>query len=372
MLKIFFKDLETQLKRHLHTVTKLRFERSLKWLSGPRGFASHPEEVVIVCLVRDGSRYLPEFLNHHRDMGVERFVFLDNDSKDGTPELLSEEHGVTVIQSRMPYRSCKIAAKQFLTQHFGVNNWVLLLDIDEFFQFPFCENLTLRNFVRYLNRNDYSAVVAQMLDMFPSGPIKTLDKSKNNDGTAPPSLNARQSFLVEHRYFSLEGLHKVAYSESICNQPGNLVDCDALTALFGGIRYQKFKTDVFLTKHPLIFPAKGAKLHNCHLVRSAQLADLSGALLHYKFVEGFHEYVSQIASEGSFHNRSAEYKSYQQILSDTPDLTFFDEASRTYSSTKQLIDYGFITASDRFQEYSRKVAVPEFIPSGDNIHRSAA
>ena len=372
MIKSFLKDLESHFKSHLHRLTTQRFERSLKWRSGPRSLALHPEEVVVVCLIRDGSRYLAEFLRHHRDMGIERFVFLDNDSKDGTPDLLAGQPGVSVFHSKMPYRSCKIAAKQFLTQNFGRSNWVLLLDIDEFFQFPFCEGMTLKNFVRYLNRNDYSAVVTQMLDMFPSGPIDALNKAPGNNCANLLHCSVQNSFLNEHRYFSLAGLHPVAYADSICNRSANLVDCDTLTAMFGGIRYRKFETNVFLTKHPLIFPAKGAKLQNCHLVKHARLANLSGVLLHYKFTEGFREYVAEIVAEGSFHKGSAEYKSYKRILSENREFTFCDETSRTYSSTNQLIDHGFITVSDRFREYSRNLVESEFKLSETQVGRSAA
>lgn len=335
-----------------------KFEASLELLCGPRSIGSCPEELVVVCLVRDGANYIREFLGHYRDLGVERFAFVDNGSKDGTLEHLCGQPGVTVLRSAMPYRECKIAAKQFLADNFGQGGWVLLVDIDEFFQFPLSESVTLPGFLSYLNRHRFGAVACQMLDLFPYGALRQ-GRMEAGSESAPRQAGPKISFVDEHRYFSLAGMRVVPYAEGPCNRFGNTLASDGLRNFFGGIRYRKFGTDNFLTKHPLFRQDLGARFVNCHAVASARLADLSGLLLHYKYVEGFFEYVKTIAAEGSFHKGSAAYKAFESVLTDNPSFTLFDESAQRYTGTEQLIDQGFITVSERYRSYVAGIACPE-------------
>jgi hypothetical protein len=82
-------------------------------------------------------------------------------------------------------------------------------------------------------------------------------------------------------------------------------------------------------------------------------------LLHYKYVEGFFEYVKTIAAEGSFHKGSAAYKAFESVLTDNPSFTLFDESAQRYTGTEQLIDQGFITVSERYRSYVAGIACPE-------------
>ena len=46
-------------------------------------------------------------------------------------------------------------------------NWVLCVDIDELFDYPFRREIPTVDLLRYLNRCGFTAVVAQLLDLFP-------------------------------------------------------------------------------------------------------------------------------------------------------------------------------------------------------------
>jgi hypothetical protein len=337
------------LSRFRKRLRRWKFDRSIRLLKGPASVDSGSESVVVVCLVRDGLRYIPEFLRHYRDLGVERFAFIDNGSKDGTIELLAEQADVSLLKTDVPYRVCKVIAKQYLADQFGRRNWVLLVDVDELFQFPRCEDLTLKGLIRYLNHNDYSAVACQMLDMFPDRPLLA------TDGLVVAGRPQR-SWREDHRFYSIAGLRALPYAAGPDSRCCNLLDLDSHRFFYGGIRHRKFDSDVLLTKHPLFFPARGAKLVDCHLVGSARIADLSGVLLHYKYVSGFFEYVKQIASEGAFYNRSAEYKKFEKVLSFNHECSLYDETSIPYQSTSQLIDHGFIVASPRYLDYVDRCA----------------
>ncbi len=58
--------------------------------------------------------------------------------------------------------------KQYLIARFGKSGrWCLYVDIDELFDYPYSEVVSLDSFLRYLTSKSYTAVMAHMLDMFP-------------------------------------------------------------------------------------------------------------------------------------------------------------------------------------------------------------
>src|SRR6185503_5153899 len=56
-------------------------------INGPLG----PDDVVLICVVRNEALRLPLFFEHHKKIGVSRFLMVDNDSEDETAELLLAE-----------------------------------------------------------------------------------------------------------------------------------------------------------------------------------------------------------------------------------------------------------------------------------------
>jgi hypothetical protein len=46
------------------------------------------DELIVLCLVRDGRPYVRSFVGHYSSMGVKHLIFLDNGSTDGTVEAL--------------------------------------------------------------------------------------------------------------------------------------------------------------------------------------------------------------------------------------------------------------------------------------------
>lgn len=73
-------------------------------LHGPTEVPYGGEELVVVCLVRDGRPYVRSFVEHYRSLGAKHIFFLDNGSTDGTVEALQEYEGVTVLRTQLPYK----------------------------------------------------------------------------------------------------------------------------------------------------------------------------------------------------------------------------------------------------------------------------
>lgn len=124
--------------------------------------------------------------------------------------------------------------KRYLAQTFSAGRWNLSADIDELFDYPFSKNLRLSDFLDYLNANSYTAVVAQMLDMFSDIPLNKLE-SKTDD-----------ILKEKYVYYDISDIEKEDYLWSKRSNP-------AIKMHWGGIRKRVFGTINGLTKSPLVF-----------------------------------------------------------------------------------------------------------------------
>jgi hypothetical protein len=319
------------------TVHRLRhrlFPWRVRHVHGPRRVHAGADELVVVCLVRDGAAYLDAFLEHYRVLGARHMVLLDNGSTDGTIERAAREPGVTVFRTGAAYRAHKVIAKRYLVRRFGPANWVLCADIDELFDYPQRTRMPLRRFLRYLNAHGYTAVVAHLLDMFPRGPL-----------TGGPG-HWRQT----HCYYDLTGIETEEYRAKYGDQ--NDVADERIRVLHGGVRALHFGVRPMLTKHPLQFPAAGVEWVNSHNVRRANVADVSAVLLHFKFVSGFVDYAKRLVRERSFYRDSAEYRGYLDALEAQPQLSLYSGAAREFVGTDHLVAEGLLHVSDRFRAWA--------------------
>jgi hypothetical protein len=329
----------------LYWKTRYHFERAtdrfreafFPWkvslLSGDASTKASTDELIVVCLVRNGAAYVPEFLRHYRELGAKHIVFLDNGSADETVPMASANADVTVFRTVAPYKIYKDIMKRWLVERFGRSNWVLCVDVDELFDYPYRGSLNLKGFLTYLNSQDYTAVVGQLLDMFPEGVIAN---------------SAETGWRGQHRFYSLRDLERVSYDSFY--KGSNAAPPVALEVLHGGIRGTAFDARVLLTKHPLLFPSAGLNYLHAHHVKGARVADVSAVLLHYKYVGDFAGFVKTIVEEESYSTNSREYKNYKRVMDENPDLKLHSQDSLEFRSVETLLDQGFVVASGRFRE----------------------
>lgn len=333
--------LATRIRRRLRSIVdrvrmsarEAHFPLRVQWLSGPRRVEASAEEFVVVCLVRNGAVFVAEFLRHYRELGAKHIILLDNGSTDETPAIAAAEPDVTVFRTMAPYKVYKDVMKRWLVTQHGRRNWVLCVDIDELFDYPFRNEMPTVDLLRYLNRCGFNAVVAQMLDMFPR--------------TAITDFSAT-AWRGAHRYYSLRDLEKVPYQTFYGAR--NRAPPAALDVIHGGIRSTAFEVRAMLTKHPLLFPARGIEYLQSHHVRGALVADMSAVLLHYKFVGDFTAYVKAVVEAESFWNDSQEYKQYLRAIEDDPGLSLYTANACEFSTVERLVEQRFLTASDHFLE----------------------
>ncbi len=284
-------------------------------------------EIILFTCIRDELDRLPWFLTYYRKIGVNRFIFIDNASTDGSLEYLLEQADVHVFGTDANYGVARSGMKWIneLVQRYGSEGWVLYADVDEAMVFPGIEDGSLRRLTDYMELKDQEAVYGFMLDMF-----------ANDDDELPPSSEP-VDFLQTYRRF-----------ENFYNRnPQPLCPFEHIT---GGARRQLHLNE-HMTKTPLIRGGRGIQfLGSSHAITPARLSDVTCAMLHYKLVGDL-----QTAFEDDVTNTQridwcyARHASYIRHFKETGGrVVISPEHADTYRSSQQLVDLGLIAAPDDF------------------------
>lgn len=316
-------------------------QHNIEYLYGPEKIEYERDELAVVCLVRNSRHYVKSFVEHYSSLGVKHLVFLDNDSNDGTVRALCSYNNVTILRTTLPYKEYKHSLKRYLIWRFGKDRWCLCADIDELFDYPYSDIVGLNSLFRYLDSKAYTAVVAQMLDMFPAEPLA--NKRKKVDKPLKES----------HRFYDISNVKKKTMRETPQSRK-NTIESDEVEVCFKGIRDTLFGTKPNLTKFPLVLsngkviPADGGD----HTISGARVADLTCVLLHYKFVDQhFHKQVDQAVEEENYARNSAKYKMYKEVLDNSSSLQIMSETAQELTHTDELLENQFLVASEDYMNW---------------------
>ena len=108
-----------------------------------------PTTAVVACIVvRNEADRLPALLAHHRQLGVQRFFVVDNESTDDTLRMLVDEADVHVWSSSMPFQAANFGAAWFevILRAHAPGHWVVIVDADELLWYPEWESRSLPEF----------------------------------------------------------------------------------------------------------------------------------------------------------------------------------------------------------------------------------
>ena len=340
---IFCKDAVWWLQQDKHELMlrifyELMLRINARHLYGPKKIDYGKNEVIVVCLVKDGEEYIKSFIEHYFYLGFKHIVFMDNDSTDKTVSIAKNYKNVTILQTNLPYKIYKFKIKEYLVKHFSKNRWCLCADIDEFFDYPFSDVLDLNCFISYLNNKQYTCVVAQMLDMFSN---KSLC-----------SLKGKSDLKNYYNYFDISNVIKEDYPSNLNNYISN----QDIKFYHGGIRKKLFNLNVWLTKHPLIFFDNKIKpfVNSSNILTKARIADVTCVFFHYLFTKRFYDKVFRVVKEESYIKNSYEYKKIYKVLKNKPDMVIKQKTSKKFENINKLIDHGFLVVSDDYIKLVKK------------------
>ena len=140
-----------------------------------------PSGFTLLAVLRNEMYFLPDFLAHYRRLGVERFVFLNDRSDDGSIEYLCQQPDTVIVESGRTYGDMvEIPSTQangietvrilplwrgMLHDMFALDRWTLQVDLDEFVRLP--RGMTFQDLVARLEKRKARAVWGVMLDVYP-------------------------------------------------------------------------------------------------------------------------------------------------------------------------------------------------------------
>lgn len=293
-----------------------------------------PDDVLLVTTIRNEAVRMPFFLQYYRDLGVDHFLIVDNDSTDGLMDHLAGQPDISVWHTKGSYKSANFGVDWMnaLKRRYAHGHWTLVVDPDEFFVYPFCDSRPLKALTGWLDNASIRSFSAMLLDMYPKG---RLDEFPYREGQDPLEI---ASWFDAGNYTISKNL-----------EYGNLW-------IQGGPRARKFFAETpyrapALNKIPLVkWDRNYVYVSSTHalLPRGLNLVyeewggeKASGVLLHTKFLDTFVQKAEEEARRKQHYAQGFEYAAYAAQSKDQPE--FWCKWSEKYINWRQLEILGLMS-----------------------------
>lgn len=126
-------------------------------------------EIRLFVVGVDVEDILPSYINYYFKLGIDRIFYIDNQSSDNSIQRLLNYSKVHIWRQPEEYgvkNKYGVTWQEELLQKYGIGNWVLLADTDEWFIFPDYETKSLRDFTAELDYVGIDNVTARFIDMY--------------------------------------------------------------------------------------------------------------------------------------------------------------------------------------------------------------
>lgn len=299
-------------KRRRLLYRSLRKRRQLRRVAH-RTHLIRPDSILAASTMRNEMARLPHFLDHHRRLGIDHFLIVDNASDDGTAEYLAEQPDVSLWSTQDSYKLSRfgvdwLTCLQFRYAH---GHWCLTVDADEIFIYPYHDTRPLRALTGWLDNRGIGSMGALMLDMYPKGPTGAHSYRPGDDPFRVLGWFDGGNYSIRRK----PDLHNLWIQ--------------------GGPRARMFFADrprraPTMGKVPLVrWNRRYAYVSSAHSLLPRRLNRvyddqggefLSGILLHTKFLPGIAAKAAEEKHRQEHFANSRLYDSYYDSLIDDPDL----------------------------------------------------
>lgn len=294
----------------------------------------HSGDVLLFATVFNEAIRLPYFLEYYRNLGVSHFLIVDNGSSDGSVEWLQNQSDVSIWQTEASYKRSRFGVDWItaLQSKYGVGHWCLVVDVDEFLVYPYCDTRPLPALTDWLDASGVRAFGTLLLDMYPKG--KVVDAV----------YSAGQNPIEICEWFDAGN-----YTYEQNHLFGNLW-------IQGGVRSRVFfsetpKSAPALNKVPLVKWRKGYVYESStHMLlpRGLNLVydtvggeKTSGALLRTKFMNDLGNKLNNETVRKQHYANGVEYRHYVEELENSPEL--WNRWSEKYINWRQLEIMGLMS-----------------------------
>ena len=294
----------------------------------------NPCDILLFSTLRNENVRLPYFLSYYRNLGINHFLIVDNDSTDGGREYLAEQPDVSIWTTKDSYKRARFGVDwlNWLQRKYAHGHWSLVVDPDEFFVYPFCDTRPIRALTDWLDASSIKSFSAMLLDMYPKGKITDTPYETGQDPIEVASWFDPGNYTISRN-----------------PRFGNLW-------IQGGPRARIFFADnperaPALNKIPLVkWNRRYTYVSSTHMLlpRGLNLVydewggeKASGCLLHAKFLSTFKSKAEEELTRNQHYAGSHEYKVYAETLKDEPDL--WCKWSEKYINWRQLEILGLMS-----------------------------
>lgn len=322
-----------RLQRKRWRLRALRSGRALKSVAN-RTNRIAPDDILLFCTFRNEDARLPYFLAYYRDLGINHFIMVDNDSSDGGAAFASVQPDVSLWSTKAAYGDARYGMDwlTYLQGKYAPGHWALTVDVDEFFVYPFCDTRPISALADWLDASQVRSFGAMLLDMYPKGPVGQTAYEKGADPFEiarwfdPGNYIMTKNKLFQNLWIQ-GGPRARAFFASKPKQAPALNKVPF-------VKWQRSYTYVSSTH--MILP------RGLNLVYDQQGGEkTSGILLHAKFLNTFGARASEEAQRGEHYQDGREYKSYADIHGADPDL--WCQWSEQYINWRQLEILGLMS-----------------------------
>jgi hypothetical protein len=206
--------------------------------------------------------------------------------------------------------------------------------------YPDSENMPLSRFCKFLRDDGANAMSAAMVDMYADGPASRFSYSQG------------QPFVEAAPFFD----PKPGWVKPVSGSFPPI-------QMFGGVRERLFWHGRFkqtmppcLSKIPLVKWQRGMRyLIAQHFINQGDLASVTGALLHFKFLTGFQIRTEQEIKENiEIEEKGLQERAvYLETFKKEPNLAFRNAESVRYEGSAQLLQLGWMKSTEAYGSFCR-------------------
>lgn len=284
--------------------------------------------------MRNEAARLPYFLTHHRGLGVDHFLIVDNDSADDTAAFLRDQPDVSLWQTRASYRDARFGVSwlTWLLMRYGAGHWCLTLDGDELLIYPHHDRHDLHALAAELDRRGRRSFRTLMIELYPKGP---LDQQHYVPGQDPREVLP---------FFDGTGFVRFRHPEF-----HSLVEKGGVRArIFGAGQPARFppmhKTPFVRWSRRYAYADSTHTLLPRRLNRNYGKGEITGALLHTKFLPDVVIRSAEPAHRAQHFADPQQHTDYFDALAAAPD--FWHPEALRYEGWQQLARLQLLSEGD--------------------------
>ncbi|MCK0096327.1 glycosyltransferase family 2 protein [Yoonia sp. F2084L] len=310
----------------------------------------------LVSLVHNEMYYLPAFLAHYRSLGVARFIFIDDQSIDGSDTYLAAQADVMVMRSphrfgdviegddAKPFGKRKVKMntiwRQQLLRLFAMDRWALCVDVDEFIDLP--KGRSFPDIAAKADKEKAALVWAVMLDMYPQN-VTDLARMAEDETL---DLDATWYFDGQPH---LKPMPPDAPSELYAGSRARLLQDYALNHRAKPLarHWARFRAKPplhynTLQKPSLVKWSATAVMNSPHVIHGLATSAMLLPMRHFRFTGETYRRISWALESGGYAGGSIEYRTLSALLGKMAKdkRSFCYDGSRLYQGFDDFAETG--------------------------------